>query len=47
MKIFCPTFMFLASKPGFAFKIWSVVTLMPCARYALAIASKVSPRWMV
>src|SRR5208282_2308985 len=41
MKIFFPTIRFFGSNPGLAFKIWSVVTLIPCSRYALAIASKV------
>ena len=47
MKIFFPTIKLFGSNPGFAAKIWSVVTLTPCARYALAMAETVSPAAIV
>src|SRR5471030_2732209 len=42
MKIFFPTIRLFGFNPGFAFKIWSVVTFTPCARYALAMPETVS-----
>ena len=47
MKIFFPTIRLFAFNPGFAARIWSVVTFTPCARYALAMAEIVSPAAIV
>src|SRR6185503_11247585 len=42
IKIFCPTFKRFGFRSGFAFKIWSIVTLMFFSRYAFTITERVS-----
>ena len=43
IQIFLPTGIFSGTKSGFAFKIWSTVTLMPFSRYASEMVETVSP----